>query len=57
MSIPAFDDFRKDFWGKILTVSELALHEPKQQEAFLSLIRQAMAQALDKFEANLKGKT
>ncbi len=50
-----FDDFRKDFWGKILTVAELALPDPKQREAFLSLIRQAMAKSLDKLEKDLRG--
>ena len=50
-----FETFRKKFWGRVLTVAELALPDPKQREAFLSLVRQAMTQSLTELETMLRG--
>lgn len=50
-----FEEFRNKLWGRILTVAELALPDPKQREAFLSLIRQAIQQSLVELEVELRG--
>jgi len=50
-----FETFRKKFWGRILTVAELGLPDPKQREAFLSLVRQEMNRSLEELERDLMG--
>ena len=49
-----FDRFRRDLWGKLLTIIGACVTDPKQREDIKSLLRQAMQQALDKLEAELR---
>ena len=50
-----FERFRRDLWGKLLTIVGACIQDPKQREDIKSLLRQAMQQTLDKFEAELRG--
>ena len=50
-----FERFRKDLWGKLLTITGACILDPKQREDVKSLMRQAIQQSLDKFEAELRG--
>jgi len=50
-----FERFRKDLWGKLLTITGACIQDPKQREDIKSLLRQAMQQSLEKFELELRG--